>query len=921
MIGQTISHYKILEKLGEGGMGVVYKARDMKLDRFVALKFLPPHLSASDVDRTRFIQEARAAAALNHPNVCSIIDIEDFDSSPASTHIGSSGLTETPVGTPAAGPMFIVMEFVNGQTLREKRGSVNFKQAIDIGIQLADGLAAAHEKGIVHRDIKPENVMIRKDGIAQIMDFGLAKLRGSVTRLTKEGSTVGTAAYMSPEQVQGQEIDHRSDLFSLGVLLYELFSGQLPFKGVHETALMYEIVNVDAPPMTSLKPEIDPSLDAIVLECLEKDPNERMQSAKQITVDLKRFKRESSKQRASRITAIRTAYKDSTLPVPGRFTSHRLPWIVATLFLLGMVVLWISGMNRSPVKMQSFHSTILPLEKMTLAPQWGLALSHDGSMLAYVAADSSGVLHLLLRAMNSPTTKEIPGTEYAYMPFWSPDDRFVAFYQSDKIRKVDVSGGPPTAICNAPFILGGSWNQDGVIVIASEGAGISRVSAAGGNLAPVTRLDSSLHEQSHTFPCFLPDGKHILYFARAGSGGTGQEDEALYVTSIDGKEKKRLMPATSNVSFAGGCLLYLRDKTLMARPFDPDKLEIKGEAIPLVDPVAYAARLHEGLFTASNSAIVSFQSSGGESQLVWYESTGRSFGTIGERANYGFASLSPDGKKIAFDVYDPQLSNRDIWLYDIARGIKTRFTFDPSSDEWPIWSPDGNRIIFRSDRRGHADLYQKETSGAATEEILFESGQQKYPTDWSSDGRFLAFVMIDSKMSGDIWILPLDPKERDGSRNPFPFLQTEFFEGAAHFSPDMRWIAYRSMESGRAELYLRPFLSADGTIAINQTRKWQISTNGIFGQGNLVCRWSRDGKRLYYISSHNKLMVADLKERGPTIDVDAGRELFDVISDGFIGLVDVTADGKRFLIMKGAWGTSNAPLTLVTNWDQELKRR
>src|ERR1043166_1579953 len=329
MIGTTLSQYKILEKLGEGGMGVVYKAEDTKLDRFVALKFLPPHLNASAQDKARFIQEAKAAAALNHPNVCSIIDIDESN-----------------------GQMFIVMEFVDGQTLREKKGVISFKQAIDIGIQIADGLAAAHEKGIVHRDIKPENIMVRRDGIAQIMDFGLAKLRSSgskISRLTKEGSTVGTAGYMSPEQVQGQEADHRADIFSLGVLLYELFTGQLPFKGVHEPALMYEIVNVDPPPMSAVKPEIDPALDAIVLECLDKDPNERTQSVKQLSIDLKRFKRESSRSRVSRITSARPAYQppsagprgaqQTTAETPALRTSGMpafLPWIVSAILALGL---------------------------------------------------------------------------------------------------------------------------------------------------------------------------------------------------------------------------------------------------------------------------------------------------------------------------------------------------------------------------------------------------------------------------------------------------------------------------------------------------------------------------------------------------------------------------------------------------------
>ncbi len=433
MIGQTISHYKILEKLGEGGMGVVYKAHDTKLDRDVALKFLPPHLSSSEQDKARFMQEAKAASAINHPNICTIYSIDEHD-----------------------GQMFIVMEFVDGQTLRQKKESIVYKQAIDIGIQIADGLAAAHEKGIVHRDIKPENIMIRKDGIAQIMDFGLAKLRASgskITRLTKEGSTVGTAGYMSPEQVQGQETDHRSDIFSYGVLVYELLAGQLPFKGVHETALAYEIVNVDPAPMSSLKPEIDPNLDSIILECLEKDPRERTQSAAQVSLDLKRYRRESSKQKMSRITAARpvltpysirpveSSYQELGGSVQQSNGSSKLIWFMTALFFIGMVVFALLYFRRPSFEAQSVWSYLLPPEKLTFAAQSAsagegqMALSPDGRMLAFLGADSSGKTHLMVRPLDALSAKELPATEGAYYPFWSPDNRYVGFFQSGEVEE------------------------------------------------------------------------------------------------------------------------------------------------------------------------------------------------------------------------------------------------------------------------------------------------------------------------------------------------------------------------------------------------------------------------------------------------------------------------------------------------------
>ncbi|MBI3363323.1 MAG: protein kinase [Ignavibacteriae bacterium] len=916
MIGTTVSHYKILEKLGEGGMGVVYKAEDTKLDRMVALKFLPPHLNASEQDKARFIQEAKAAATLNHPNICTIHDIQEHD-----------------------GQMFIVMEFVDGQTLRDKKSTISFKQAVDIGIQIADGLAAAHEKGIVHRDIKPENIMIRKDGIAQIMDFGLAKLRASgskITRLTKEGSTVGTAGYMSPEQVQGQDTDHRSDIFSYGVLLYELLTGQLPFKGVHETALAYEIVNVDPAPMMSVKPEIDPSLDAIVLECLAKEPDERTQSAKQVSVDLKRYRRESSRQRVSRVTAARPAFKPSSVgPAEDSYqeqsdhvqlskSSNKLLWFMAAMFFIGMAAFAVLYFKRPSLEVQSVWSYLLPPEKLTFATQsagageWEIALSPDGSMLAFLAADSSGKTHLMVRPLNALSAKELPATEGAYYPFWSPDNRFIGFFQSGKMKKIEAAGGPPVTICEAPDARGGSWSSEGVIVFAPTPVDpLSQVSAAGGAPVIVTKFDTSRHERSHRWPHFLPDGKHILYFARASFGGVEREEDALAVTSLDGKLDKRLMPAKSNIEYASGYLIYLREKTLMVQAFDANKLELSGDATPIAEPVEYDLNYNRAVFSVSQNGFLLYQASNSQAgwQLEWLDRSGKMLSLIGEPAEYGSAVLSPDEQRIAFDLYDPQSRNRDIWLYEFSRGLKTRFTFDPSVDEIPVWSSDGSRILFHSDRRGHYDLYQKTTSGAGAEEVLLESPIAKFPQDCSSDGRFLVYDINDPKTKADLWILPLT-----GERKPFVFLQTEFDEDIAQLSPDMHWIAYRSNESGNFELYVRPFMGADSQIAINQSRKWQVSTNGV-SPGTSNQWWSRDGKELFYLSNDNKVMVAEVKTDGSNFDVGVVRPLFEVKTKGLVYFADVTADAQRFLMAISVGGQTSAPLTLVTNWDKELKKK
>ncbi len=625
MIGQTISHYKILEKLGEGGMGVVYKAQDTKLERDVALKFLPPHLSASEADKARFVQEAKAASALNHPNVCTIHDIQEHDG-PATA--GASAPARPGELSQAGGgkQLFIVMEFVDGQTLGEKRGSLSYKQAIDIGIQIADGLAAAHEKGIVHRDIKPENIMVRKDGIAQIMDFGLAKLKSSgsiITRLTKEGSTVGTAGYMSPEQVQGHDADHRSDIFSYGVLLYEMLTGQLPFRGIHETALAYEIVNVDAPPMSALKPEIDPSLDAIVLECLEKDQNERTQSAKQVAIDLKRYRRESSRQKMSRITAARpvgrlsathavddapTALYETSLQRASK--KSWLPWILAGVFICVSGLLSFLHFLEPVADSAVLRAYIHPPDSHTFASGNGghLALSPSSQMLAFVGRDSTGRNGLWVRALRSLTAQQLAGTDGASYPFWSPDNKQIAFFADGKLKKIDAAGGPVLTICDAPQGRGGAWNSAGTILFSPTGSsGLSKVFAAGGASMVVTRSDISQQGQSHRFPIFLPDGDHFLYAIMAEGSGPSERDSIIAGSLSDSTFRRVLLHASSNMAFARGHLLYFEQKTLMARPFDTDQLRFDGDAVPVAEDLLYFPARIKASFSASETGILLYQ--------------------------------------------------------------------------------------------------------------------------------------------------------------------------------------------------------------------------------------------------------------------------------------------------------------------------
>jgi len=911
MIGQTISHYKILEKLGEGGMGVVYKAHDTTLDRDVALKFLPPHLSASEADRARFMQEAKAASALNHANVCTIYAIEEHEHQ-----------------------FFIVMEFVDGQTLRDlvhanHDSILPMKRAIDIGVQIADGLAAAHEKGIVHRDIKPENIMIRKDGVVQIMDFGLAKVRG-VSRLTKEGSTVGTAGYMSPEQVQGQDADHRSDIFSLGVLLYELFTGQLPFKGVHETAVAYEIVNLDAAPMSTIKPDIDANLDAAVLDCLEKDPRERCQSVAEVARDLRRIKRESSRQRVSRVAASRPVLEHSEgSPRQAGRPSHSAEgstnrsyaqlwkWGTILFFLTTMLsVLYFYGVRPSPS--QQTIRAFLPLpEKSIMCNELGgghMALSPDGQKVVFVAVDSSGKSQLWVQSLNTLSAHMLSATENALFPFWSPDGRTIGFFADGKLKKIDASGGLPFAICDAADPRGGSWSQAGVIVFGlTTNDGMFQVSVAGGSPSPATTLDSTRKEMTHRWPWFLPDGKHFLFYSRAATGGSGTGGDSICVGSIESREVKHLFHGVSDAAYAQGYLLFMRESALMAQPFDLKRLELTGEPVPITQQIQYDDRFNKATFSVSQNGLLAYQSAGvrWKRELALFDPSGEKVFSFGQPELSDYARLSHDGKRIALEVLDLQSRKADLWLYEIARGIQTRFTFDPANDQTPLWSPHDDRIVFSSNRKIHYDLYVKATTGSAPEELLSDFGERdKFASDWSSDGRYVFITTADPKTKGDLWIVPMT-----GDRKPIPFLQTEFNEGWGVFSPDMHWIAYVSDESGKDEVYVRPFLQQGSQHTSTLSGKWQISTNG-----GLVAFWRTDGKAIFYLTE-NKIMVAEVRADGSIFEILKVTQHMDLQAKRPIAFLDISSDGKRILGTIAPSQEKSVPLTLVVHWDEELKKK
>jgi Tol biopolymer transport system component/predicted Ser/Thr protein kinase len=889
MIGQTISHYKILEKLGEGGMGVVYKAEDTRLERMVALKFLPPHLAASEQDKARFIQEAKAASALNHPNVCTIHDIQDHD-----------------------GQMFIVMEFVDGQTLRQKKDAISFKQAVEIGIQVADGLAAAHEKGIVHRDIKPENIMIRKDGIAQIMDFGLAKLRSSsstINRLTKEGSTVGTAGYMSPEQVQGQDSDQRSDIFSLGVLLYELFTGQLPFKGVHETALAYEIVNVDAPPMSAVVPEMDPTLDAIVLECLEKDPNERMQSVKQVAIDLKKFKRESSRQRVSRVTAARPALRNADRPAPAPGKGRALWPAVAGLLALALLasgwMLW--HRTVAPRFVARFALPLPKDQQVGIADHPAVAISPDGSRIVYAA---NGKIYQ--RRLESFSADPIPGTEDAVGPFFSPDGRWIGFFSGGRLKKVPVNGGAAVDLAAAETNRGGAWGPDGVIIFSPSGrGGLSRMKEDGGDLQRFTLIDTAQNERTHRWPSCLPDGKTVLFTLGLMGSPDYYEDATIVAVNLESGKRKVILKGASSAQYVStGYLLFLHIGTLFAVPFDLGRLEITGTPFPVVENVSADVTTGAGQFAVSKNGTLAYlpgQGNLSDRMLAFIDLKGGvSTLPVAEHA-YVDPRLSPDGRRIALGIQSGK--DFDIWVYDIQRNSMSRLTFG-GSNRSPVWSPDGRQIAYSNNTagvnntagQGKVVIIQSD-GGGAPQEIGMDY-DRTYVNCWSHDGSSLIVTVPHQGMGWDLCVVPVT-----GDRKPWMFLSTKFDESFASLSPDGKWLAYLSNETGSPQVYVRPFPRGVG--------KWQISS-----EFSTRADWSPDGRTLYFGSAKGIMAMPitgtqTLTTGAPVILLKDYRGA--ALESGVT--YDVSPDGKHILVTRPREGDgSPTQIDLVMNWFDEIEK-
>jgi Tol biopolymer transport system component len=883
MVGKQLGHYYLLSLVGAGGMGEVYAARDTRLGRKVAVKLLPASLS-QDADRLRrFEQESRAIGMLNHPNILTVHDV--------GTHEGAS---------------YIVSELLEGETLREqmKDGAIAPRRAVDYALQITRGLAAAHERGIMHRDLKPENLFITRDGRVKILDFGLAKLAQppfgrpdtSWTTgpgvATNPGRVMGTVGYMAPEQLRNEDVDHRADIFAFGVVLYEMLAGEPPFRAKSAAETISAILKQDAPELPAPISAYSPGLARVVWRCLEKRPEQRFQSASDLGFALEALT-------SSGLGPSGWLGATVTKPILRlRLNQNRIGWIMAGVFALASVLLAAAYFGRPAIKTDAIRFLVPPPERADRAGD--PVISPDGRRLAFIATVEGKTL-LWVRPMGSLAGQPLPGTEGANGPFWSPEGQSIGFFAQGKLKKIALSGDPPVTLGDAPANRGGTWSRNGVILfVPHQNAGVYRVAASGGPVTAVTALDVSRQQSSHLWPSFLPDGRNFLYLV------TGQQadETGIYLASLDGRKARRLLGAASNAVYGPpGFLLFARDGALLAQPFDAAGGRLTGEPLRLVDqiPVVFFGK---GFFSVSENGVLVHGSSmsGGSQQPSWFDRAGKPLGLVASAGAYFQVDLSRDAERLAVSRPDRQTRTNDIWLLDLALRNEARFTFDPGEDFFPVWSPDGNRIVWISILEGAFSLYQKASFGAGQPELLLRSGRQKHPTSWSGNGRFILYQENDPKTKWDVWILPLD-----GERKPFPWAQTQFNDTNGRFSPDSRWIAWTSDESGSNEVYVQAFQNAGG--------RWKISTKG----GDHP-RWRGDGKELFYIASDGKLMAAELKG-GAGFDAAEPKPLFDVRSLRAVGgNYAVVDEGRKFLVVTTLENPNATPFTVVLNWTADLNR-
>ena len=883
--GRMLAHYKLVEKIGEGGMGVVWKALDTTLNREAAIKILPDQFAQNPDRRARFEREARLLATLNHPGIA-----------------GVYGLHE------AEGLSFIAMEYVPGEDLADRlaRGPLSVDDALDVARQVADALEAAHEQGVIHRDLKPANITRTPEGKIKVLDLGLAKalaaegatdpaslsLSPTVTSAgTVAGTLLGTAAYMSPEQVKGKEADRRADIWAFGCVLYEMLTGKRTFGGETISEVMASVLR-DRPEDDALPAETPAGVRHLLNRCLDRDRGTRLRDIGEARIALS----PAGLATAGDMVAGATA----AAPAADR-KRERIAWAVAAIaFVAFAATFWILS-SRGAVGPQApeIRASVIPPEGQRFGISGdnagALSLSPDGTKMTFVSSTGSGRPSLYLRSLGAEVAQQLAGTEGATYPFWSPDSRQIAFFADGKLKKLDLGGGAPLTVTSAPDGRGGSWNADGTILFSPETQeSIRRVSVGGVLGDPVTTLDNSREgETTHRFPSLLPDGRHFLYVRGSHSAARQDDVNSIWVGDIESDETFELMQSGTQAAYAQGHVFWVRDQFLMARPFSVEKLAFTGDAFAVGEGVVVQSDTWRAAFAVSEAGPLAFHGGSAPEQVLnVYDRGGNVLETIGDEAIYGFIRLSPDNKYLAATVADRGTGRSDLWVYDMTRNVGSRLTFHEAQDNTPVWSPDGKRIAFASTRGGTTEIYVRQSDGRGDAELLFSGEGRAEPEDWSSDGQYLAFDKGFGKY--DLWVLPIDGDDA------FPLVATEFDEGYSRFSPDGKWIAYLSNESGRYDLYLTRFPSGEG--------KWQLSKNG----ADWLIGWNGAGNELYFLDTDGDLAAVKI-ELGDQVVVDLPQKLFPVRA----GLSWANmSDGNRFIFGVSDDAEAESPITLILNWER-----
>jgi Tol biopolymer transport system component len=859
-------------------MGEVYKARDTRLDRTVAVKILPEQLTADPQFRERFDREARALSQLTHPHICTLYDVGDQD-----------------------GTAFLVMEHLEGPTLADRltKGPLPLDQALQTAIEITSALDTAHRAGIVHRDLKPGNIMLTKGG-AKLLDFGLAKssaplvagsgpsmLPTTPANLTAQGTILGTFQYMAPEQLEGEEADARTDVFAFGAVLYEMLAGRTAFEGKTRASLIGAILKDEPPPISTLRPLSPASLDRVVKKCLEKDPYARWHSVHDLHDEL------------AWIAADRTP-TIAVAAAAARPWRERAGWIAALCVALLSSALWVLGSRwrGTPVAADA-QEMRLQIVTPPGASLVGFAISPDRRALVYQAT-AEGRTQLWIRSLDSGAARPLDGTEGALptAPFWSPDGRSIGFFTTDQLKRIEPDGGLVRTLASAPQSRGGTWGTTGTILFAAGSAGsLNTVPAGGGDTVVVTRVDRP-RQSGHRFPHFLPDGRHFLFYSLGAPEGRG-----VYVGTLGSTDTQRLFDADSAAVFAGpDRVLFAREGALWAQRLDLTQLRAVGEAVPVSTQMALNADLFGDVALSETApGLIAYRAGAGKRQFKWFDRTGREVGAMGgpDEGQPAAPQLSPDGRTLMFRR--TLGGNTDMWSLEAGRNVLRRLTLDAARDYDAVWSPHGDRIVFNSDRKGMLNLYETSFSGgtASAATLLLETAEHKNTNDWSADGRFILFMVQSPTTGNDIWVLPLF-----GDRQPSPVAQTPGSELRGRFSPDGRWVAYESNESGRSEIYVQSFPALD--------RKVQISTGG-----GAAPFWRGDGRELFFRSPDDQLMTARITSSGAQIDADTPSILFALPPgpnrDGSTGGWYVaTRDGQRFLVNTSVEAAS--PITVLLNW-------